>query len=102
MQVQTKRVFFIKLDEDEAEDFLDDATDVQTRVRDQLRSNGNGTQAHTATLRAPKVTKRRSPQPVECPECGETMDPRGLPGHRRRLHGIPSAIVQDAGEPSAE
>ncbi len=53
MQVQTKRVFFIKLDEDEAEDFLDDATDVQTRVRDQLRSNGNGTQAHTATLRAP-------------------------------------------------
>ncbi len=53
MQVQTKRVFFIKLDEDEAEEFLDDATDVQRKLREQMNGHGNGAQADTALLRAP-------------------------------------------------
>lgn len=38
MIVQTKPQIFIRLDEDEAEDFLDDATALQTRVREQLRA----------------------------------------------------------------
>jgi len=54
MQITTKQRFVITLDQDEAEEFLDDATAVQTRVRDILRgaSNVQNGQTHAA-LRAP-------------------------------------------------
>jgi hypothetical protein len=32
--------------------------------------------------------KRRAPQPVTCPDCGATMDPRALHLHRRREHSV--------------
>lgn len=39
MLVQTKQRFLITLDQDEAEQFLDDPTQLQQRVREQLRTD---------------------------------------------------------------
>lgn len=112
MQVQIKRRFVLIMDEDEAEEFLTDASDAQARVRAQMYGHNDGTQARAASpapakrgrptkdVALPKA-KRRAPQPVTCPDCGKTMDPRTLHLHRRRAHGS-SAVAQDADEASAE
>lgn len=62
MQVQTNRRFLISLDEDEAEELLDDATALQAKIREQLRAsnlanaNGNGHHATTTTDRNALLT----------------------------------------------
>jgi hypothetical protein len=45
-----------------------------------------------------QVTPGRFPRPIECPECGETFDARGITPHRRMRHGIgPEAATELAG-----
>lgn len=112
MIVQTKKRILITLDEEDAEEFLDDPSEVQQKVRALLRApNGNLDATTPAALRATmsraapspaltradalkKVmaekrarqtkTKRRAPEPVTCDRCGEQMDPRGMHGHLRK------------------
>jgi len=42
------------------------------------------------------ASKRMAPR--ECPECGLTIDPRGLAGHRRLKHGEDAARQPDSAE----
>lgn len=123
MQIQIKRRFIIALDEDEAEEFLDDATPVQQRVRDQMRSNSQQ-EGHKAAVSAP-VTRpappvptkrgrpahaaaspkalpkgnRRKPAPVNCPDCGEPVDPRVLWRHKAKHERASAAHGADGQSP---
>lgn len=131
MLVQTKRRFVIYLDEDEAELFLDDATALQARVREQLKS-GNGHAAPKLKLAAtqnlapsrslakqisaptlfkakpgrkatavPKAT-RRAMKRVTCPDCHKSLPAHWLERHRAKHHGSAlSVFVQDVPDASA-
>ena len=119
MQVSTKRRFMILLDEDEAEEFLDNPETVQTRVREQMRSNGTGNHATTAAaparapmarvqaLPSPKAKRGRKPKgslpkvsgngrrPLKktpCPECGKELPGHWLVRHRSKVHGVVPAV----------
>ncbi len=121
MQVQIKRRFMILLDEDEAEEFLDDPTDVQTRVRDQLRNGHVPPGAVTTNLSSPPSSHgkgsakekarpnargRRAMKRVPCPDCGKALPPGWLIRHRASHHNalLPTApaTARAATEPSVE
>lgn len=96
MQIQTKRVYFIKLDEDEAEDFLYDPEPIQSKLRLELRSE-NG---HTRVASKPAAkkenggpprpkAKRKAMAKTKCPECDKLIAAHFLERHRAKFH--PSA-----------
>lgn len=115
MIVQTKKRIVVTLDEEDAEQFLEDPGEVQERVRQQLYA-GNGA-LRAATPRAvpetgskprkqTKPTKpktgRRACAPKRCPECDKEMDPRALPGHREREHGVRRTKTIDSRKQESE
>jgi|GEM_PF-4191790 len=108
MIVQTKKRIVITLDEEDAENFLDDPSEVQQKVRGALYApNGastntqhNGISQTPVPLRAPMARaaaeipfkdlqtkpkqKRHASPKVKCEGCGEMVDPRVLWRHDRR------------------
>lgn len=113
MQVQTKRYFVIRLDEDDAEEFLDNPEALQTRVREQMRNGHTPPAAAPAAMlrvqlpvslkgkrgRKPKASGlerppkapgngRRPLKKTPCPECGKELPGHWLVRHRSKVHGV--------------
>lgn len=110
MLLTIRRRFIITLDEDEAEEFLDDATAVQTRVREQLNGHSGGTQTakhvspapaapprvpgkrgRPSKTAAPPKAARRTMKKIACPECGALKPAHWMARHRLHAHGMKSS-----------
>lgn len=120
MQVSTKRRFVISLDEDEAEEFLGNPEALQSKVREQLRANGNGHTAYAkpesalhqkaravfpALGRKPKSALpkasgkgRRPLRKTPCPECGKELPGHWLVRHRQKVHGVVPTVEIESQE----
>ncbi len=109
MQLRIEQIYWLKLDTEEAEQFLENPSDAQAKIRAALEANhkqtnapsrapmahvtdavslgnGNGTRARPKARKGDK--KRKTMEKTECPECGRELAKHFLGRHRETAHGV--------------